>query len=417
MKPLRTSMMVLLSFCFLAFAHSAKAQYYGSDGQVYTTSQISYDIQTGFVLAEGTAHVYASHAEIITQADWELDVELYGPHGFVGSDFDYITGYDNTLYAYVSTYAQESGYGEYTTYATPSIRAGSIDYLGFSTFEWQEGFGEIRLLGGPYYYGMPCWYIEPFWPAGPCHCEPPTPYLQQPYELGMSRDSRTVDPPPKFDVAYSSYIPVDHVFGPPTDRCLFNGTLYNLIYAGDANRGTYRTTEAVRIIPDLQQSSGEFRDTGKTRNYGAGSPIHPPNLTLGVAPPNGDDDSIGNDCHWWNAEDQADSSSFLLEKDYPAIHQGHVRFKGAAANPLVISPEIDWEFDIVVDAANPSYTTARLTWKHDCYPAHVVKINGKTVYSYVPDVHDWTFITQCLSGVGQVIDSVGPIAVPPQPPQ
>ena len=75
----------------------------------------------------------------------------------------------------------------------------------------------------------------------------------------------------QFNVAYSAHIPVDHVSGP--SYCYYQGISNDLIYMGDANRGTYRVTESVYTETDASPAYwGFFPDTGQTRNYGAQSP-------------------------------------------------------------------------------------------------------------------------------------------------
>ncbi len=78
-------------------------------------------------------------------------------------------------------------------------------------------------------------------------------------------------PTPTFNVAYSSYIPVDHI--PAPTNCFYITTI-GLIYMGDANRGTYRTTETLQITPDGGSSGGFYQNTGQTRNYGYHSPAN-----------------------------------------------------------------------------------------------------------------------------------------------
>jgi hypothetical protein len=129
---------------------------------------------------------------------------------------------------------------------------------------------------------------------------------------------------PTFNVAYSSYIPVDHIDGPsgcPGDPGV------RLIYMGDANRGTYRTTESIQITPDSRQSSGFFQDTGQTRNYGAGSPANGSTLS------SLDEDGIQYDCHLWNDAAKA-TPAFSHDESYPSATEGQSHFTGSAANPL-----------------------------------------------------------------------------------
>lgn len=191
MKPLRIFVASLFMLCLLAVPQTAKAQ---SGGSIVVSTQILYDDQTGYVLAEGRAALYTGFAEVLTGGRWQVRLELDGPNGFVGSapGYMYLNG---GSYAYVDTYVDESGYGDYNAYTTVSMMAGAVDYLGFYYFgDWQQGFEQLTVGGGPYYPGMPC-YDEwlGFYMDGPCYPAPPAPYLEQPAEIAMSMDSRTIE--------------------------------------------------------------------------------------------------------------------------------------------------------------------------------------------------------------------------------
>jgi hypothetical protein len=59
-------------------------------------------------------------------------------------------------------------------------------------------------------------------------------------------------------------------------------------------------------------------------------------------------------------------------------------FRAAANNPLVTSPDIDWEFTMVVDSTNESNPTYHLTGQHDGFPGYDVYINGQFIYGHDP---------------------------------
>jgi len=91
-------------------------------------------------------------------------------------------------------------------------------------------------------------------------------------------------------VSVSSYIPVDHIPGPT--KCFVLGdvpTNYGLLYEGDAYRNTYRTTQSILAIPDIQYSYGSYANTGPTRNYSNGSPANGPTANLSSSPTNPND--------------------------------------------------------------------------------------------------------------------------------
>jgi hypothetical protein len=191
-----------------------------------------------------------------------------------------------------------------------------------------------------------------------------------------------------FNVAYSSYIPVDHINGPT--NCYYNRTSYDKIYMGDANRGTYRTAESIVVVPDLQHYSNFIWANGQSRNYGQGSPASPPNLSAA------DEDNIPNDCHLWNAAATSTQGS-AFDVSYPYSHQAQVHFDGAVTNPLESNAPITWDMRAVIDTTNPQAPTALVNYNHTCYPSHQIKVNGAVVYLYTPPENDLTYIFDCLA--------------------
>jgi len=210
---------------------------------------------------------------------------------------------------------------------------------------------------------------------------------------------------PTFNVAYSAYIPVDHIQGPSS--CDYSGIPITMIYMGDANRGTYRTTESIQITPDLQQSSGFFQDTGQSRNYGANSPRNGSTLS------SLDEDGIPNDCFLWNAAGKA-TPAFSHDESYPYAHQGQVHYSGSSANPLESqSATITWDMRIVLDTTNSQSPTAYVNYNHTCYPSHQIKVNGNLVYLYTPPRNDIDYLTGCLLfHAGTIIGQTNPVPVP-----
>jgi hypothetical protein len=65
---------------------------------------------------------------------------------------------------------------------------------------------------------------------------------------------------PRFTVQYASYIPVDHIAGPTP--CLDSFPYGWKTYKGDANRGTYRTTESLLVMPSVQRHGTLFARSG-----------------------------------------------------------------------------------------------------------------------------------------------------------
>jgi hypothetical protein len=207
---------------------------------------------------------------------------------------------------------------------------------------------------------------------------------------------------PTFNNAYSAYIPVDHITGPL--KCLAQ---YDLLYMGDGNRGTYRSTESINIVPDTHSSSGFFADTGQTRNYSRGSPVN--GNTLSSA----DEDGIPDDCILWNDAGKADPSGFSHDESFPYSHQGQSHFAGSTCNPLEPCATIDWDMRTVIDTSNPQAPTAYVNYNHTCYPAHQVKVNGQVVYNYTPPSNDPSYVSSCLLfKLNKRIGQTQPVPVP-----
>jgi hypothetical protein len=212
-----------------------------------------------------------------------------------------------------------------------------------------------------------------------------------------------------FTVQYSSYIPVDNVYGP--NGCS-SGVFYvtNMIYMGDAFRNTFRTTESIQVAPGAQTSSGFFQDTGNTRNYGYGSPAN--GSTLSQA----DEDGIALDCFLWNNAGKA-TPNFSYNVSYPNAYQAQVQYSGAAQNPLEFAyAPITWNMTVLIDTTNPQSPTATVTANNTCYPSHQIYVNGKQVYLFTPTSNTTAYISDCLYlGLNPVSNLVvGPIGVPSQ---
>ncbi|HXZ80065.1 MAG TPA: hypothetical protein VEG30_09060 [Terriglobales bacterium] len=232
--------------------------------------------------------------------------------------------------------------------------------------------------------------------------------LRTPCHTDLKTPQSGTNVPPQFNVAYSDYIGVDWINGP--SYCYYQGNSNDLIYMGDAYRGTYRATESLLIIPDLQTYSGFFKGVGQSRNYGAGSPAN--GSTLSAA----DEDGIPNDCHLWNASGFADTSSMGLVTSFPYAHQGQVEYSGAAQNPLESTyAPITWDMRTVLDTTNPQSPTAYANYNHTCFPSHQIKVNNAVIYLYTPSRYDLTYITYCLYfQYGKITGQTTATTVPPQ---
>jgi hypothetical protein len=230
---------------------------------------------------------------------------------------------------------------------------------------------------------------------------------------------------PRFSVQYASYIPVDNIHGPTP--CFFNLPLQGPVpipqlYKGDANRGTYRTTQSIFVVADKQFNDNFFPNAGPTRNYGFGSPLN--GSTLSSSPTtsdiyNGpytgaDEDNLQFDCLKWNDRGKADLSTMQGHSvSFPTSNQAQVNLTGLGQDPL--EPKfggIQWNATVTLNDANASAPTAQVSITHTCYPAHLVKVNGTTVYSYQPPHNNTAYLLSCLTLLKPVTGSTGAVPVP-----
>jgi hypothetical protein len=222
-------------------------------------------------------------------------------------------------------------------------------------------------------------------------------------------------PPPKsmYAVAYSAYIPVDHVFAPPVDLCTYVvpglspvGVVH--IYRGDAYHNTYRVTQAVSLNFTTAQASGYFPDTGTTESYGFGSPYNGQASNLSSQ----DDDavyfdqrtSVGTaDCYLRDAIGKAPTTGWLISTT--VLNTGAiVGMSGSAQNPLSLPfGSVDWSMTTYIDAGS---STGHVAYQHTCSPAHQIKVANTTLYRYTPPSSDALYLARCLTGIlPQVIGS------------
>jgi hypothetical protein len=194
------------------------------------------------------------------------------------------------------------------------------------------------------------------------------------------------------------------------------------LYKGDANRGTYRTTEAVLAIPDTQTITDLFARGGATRNYSSfNSPVNGSVLSsvplgdIWNAPYSGaDEDNIPDDCSFWNDKGEADNSTMRGVGMLPISGTlTSVNLYGSGQDPL--EPKIGgikWNMTISIDESNPNSPRVSVSGTHTCYPEHLIKVNGVTVYDVPPLFNNTVYLLGCLLGP-QIIDASNPISVPP----
>src|SRR5437762_3431764 len=96
------------------------------------------------------------------------------------------------------------------------------------------------------------------------------------------------------------------------------------------------------------------------------------------------------------------------------------------ANPLTpqsTTPSVTGDLRLRLDASDPQSVIATLVGQHDCFPAWEVYLNDQPVYQYRPNfslmdpgplarIVNFTKLSACLAGIGQVTAKGGAILVP-----
>ncbi len=226
---------------------------------------------------------------------------------------------------------------------------------------------------------------------------------------------------PKYVVQYAAYIPVDHVSAPTP--CLLNSVPKAKIYLGDAFRSSFRATQSVLAIPFATTgiSTNAVKNTGATRSYGVGSPVNGSTLSTSPASSNiydgpyigADEDQVSDDCALWHQKGRATSIDMQTPSTSFSVQNLSTTLSGKVDNPNEQSAPgsgIKWNMSVNINSAIGNATIA---YNHTCYPAHILKINGTVVYSYLPPQNDTFYIFKCLfTPFFPVIGVTSPVAVP-----
>jgi hypothetical protein len=198
-----------------------------------------------------------------------------------------------------------------------------------------------------------------------------------------------------------------------------------LLYAGDKNRPTYRTTESVLVVPGAQEYSSLSALAGPTRNYQEPSSpangfFHDLSSVTPFDPWNGaytgaDEDNVQYDCHLWNDKGQASNSTmqgFSATWGNPVTQ---VNLYGSGSNPLESDMgAIKWNLVVSLDTTDPAQPKAWISGgTATCYPEHVVTVNGIQVFDQPPSSNLPPYIVYCLALPGSTVSPSQHKTVPP----
>jgi len=188
----------------------------------------------------------------------------------------------------------------------------------------------------------------------------------------------------EFTINVTTFIPTNSLTGPPQARC---GRGRQLVFKGD-DRGfspagaSFRTRTRITVIPEQSadadglKAGSEQELVGETRSY---APDALANGVLDAA----DDDAVLNDCHLLHEVATASNSNMHAAVTRTGEHQVSVHIFGGAGNPLVVSPEINWDFTITIDTSGTSAHWT-INGAHDGFPAYEVYINDNPIHTYSP---------------------------------
>ena len=225
-----------------------------------------------------------------------------------------------------------------------------------------------------------------------------------------------------WQIEYTAYIPFDHVTGPTTCSGA-HGTTF-MIYKGDpgANIGNGWPIQSERVF-QMWSWNGSFANSsysfpasraskvvnavGMTENYGIGSPANGSTLS------SRDEDNVWHDCYLANNYGSASTTDMHgdLSVSGSTWENGNAHFYGTASNPLESSAaKIAWDMRVIADGSNPYKGIVKtVNFNHTCFPAHNIKAQTWTVYSYVPSRSDAPYIATCLvAQLGKIIGQSSP---------
>lgn len=199
-----------------------------------------------------------------------------------------------------------------------------------------------------------------------------------------------------FTIAFSAFIPSDHVPGPHLHPQSYRGLAppRRLVFAGDdrgfdVDAASYRARQVVTVIPDEAEDPDGLLE-GSKRNLGGISESFVASRALsdGRLDARDRDGAMGD--RRLDHGRAATSTEGMIIDDPVRLgpHKVFVRLRtsprGGPRNELIAgSPSIDWDIGITIDASGPEpiYEVAG-TW--DGYPAAELYINRQAVFTFSP---------------------------------
>ncbi len=208
-----------------------------------------------------------------------------------------------------------------------------------------------------------------------------------------------------------SFIPTNHLSGPPILRCGPPSQSQQIYFEGDGRcfhrspaasspQLGYRMQQTAVVFPDHANCSScnptgvlsAINTSGMTSTYAEDALVSPSPDRITVA----DRDGVPNDCHLWLDDAQAGNSTWTVTATPDGPKRLNVRFEAAGANPLSpAAPTIDWNISILLDSSGDK-TTYTIDAAHDCFPGFEVYIDDEIAYGFLPPVPHFQTALQCL---------------------
>ena len=224
----------------------------------------------------------------------------------------------------------------------------------------------------------------------------------------------------QFTINVSTFIPGNHVVGPPQAFCLnFSepraGIWKQLFFAGDnrsfsATAGSYKTRQLVTVVAKEAADEDGIKDDTTPANLVGETKAYASDALEDGSIDAADDDGVLNDCHLLHDRGRASNASMRISVTRIDAHKVSAHLFGGAANPLVIgAPAIDWDFTITLDTSGsqPQWT---LQGAHDSFPAYEIYINNVSIYAFDPGPPPYTLVDH-LGGLFPPLDiSVDPLS-------
>ena len=197
----------------------------------------------------------------------------------------------------------------------------------------------------------------------------------------------------EYAISFLTFIPYDIVKG-PGKTCFTGFTVRQLYYDGDGRSyngggGSFRTKQAVTVIPETTCSKSGIKEgsssnsVGLTKSYASDAVANPNADAADYTLVPGADDAVLDDCHFLQETGRASTEGMHIDVTREGDHKVRAHLYGGAGNPLLPSPDIDWDFTITIDSSGQQ-TTWALQGKHDGFPGYEIYINGQQIYGRIP---------------------------------